>query len=242
MTPDLFTMRIAVVDPAPCQLQTFSAALTAAGHSCHLFAGGRALLHRMRRETFDLVTLDSNVVDIQPHAVLAWIRKNCDSNLPVLFVMNRSRKRDVAYALNAGADDYLTKPVTAPQLIARISSLLHRTDSDEAVATTQKFGEYLFDLQKRRIFREGIHLPVTQKEFQLALLLFRNFARPLSRAHILATIWNHFTHIPSRTLDTHIAIVRLKLGLRPESGYCIVPIYGYGYRLEKFEAAAVNAS
>jgi DNA-binding response OmpR family regulator len=235
-------MRIAVLDHDPSQLQYFSEALTAAGHDCHVFTEGRALVHRMQRETFDLVTLDWNVVDVQADALLAWIRKNCGSNLPVLFATSRTRKRDIVYALNAGADDYVTKPVAAPQLVARVSSLLRRTDCHEAVATSQQFGEYLFDLRKGRLFREGTHLPVTQKEFQLALLLFRNFARPLSRARILETVWKHFTDIPSRTLDTHIATVRVKLGLRPENGYCIVPIYGYGYRLEKLDAAAVGAS
>ncbi|WP_321915989.1 MULTISPECIES: response regulator transcription factor [Paraburkholderia] len=235
-------MRIAVLDYDPGQSRFVYEALTAAGHDCHVFAEGGALIQRMQRETFDLVTLDWNVVDIPGDAVLAWIRNNVDSNLPVLFMASRTGAQDAVHALNAGADDYVTKPIAASLLLARVSSLLRRTFQQEAAATSQQFGEYLFDIREGKLFRHGTCLPVTRKEFQLSLLLFRNLARPLSRAQIRATVWKQLTDIPTRTLDTHISTVRVKLGLRPENGYCIVPIYGYGYRLDKLDAAAVGSS
>jgi len=231
-------MRIAVLDDDPSQLQFVTETLTPAGHSCYPFTEGRALIHRLQRETFDLVTLDWNVVDMQGDAVLAWIRKNCDANLPVLFMTSRAHESDIVSALNAGADDYVTKPVAAPILLARVSTLLRRTYRQEVAITSQEFGEYTFDLQEGRVSYNGEPIALSQKEFQLALLFFRNFARPLSRAHILETVWRHMTDIPTRTLDTHVSAVRMKLNLRPQNGYCIVPIYGYGYRLEKLEAVA----
>ncbi|RAR57151.1 DNA-binding response OmpR family regulator [Paraburkholderia unamae] len=235
-------MRIAVLDYDAGQSQFVYEALTAAGHDCHVFAEGRALIHRMQREAFDLVMLDWNIVDIPGDAALAWIRNNVDSNLPVLFMTSRTRAPDAFYALNAGADDYVIKPIAAPQLLARVTSLLRRTCRQEAAATSYQFGEYLFDIQEGKLFRHGTCLPVTRKEFQLSLLLFRNLARPLSRAQIRAAVWKQLTDIPTRTLDTHISTVRVKLDLRPENGYCIVPIYGYGYRLDKLDPPAMGSS
>jgi len=76
-------------------------------------------------------------------------------------------------------------------------------------------------------------LDVTHKEFALALLFFRNMGRPLSRAYIHEAVWQRDTALPSRTMDTHVSRVRNKLQLKPEHGYRLVPVYSYGYRLEK---------
>ena len=79
-------------------------------------------------------------------------------------------------------------------------------------------------------------IDMTQKEFHLALLLFRNIGRPLSRGHIREEVWGHDSDVPSRTMDTHVSRVRTKLGLRPEDGYLLAPVYSYGYRLEHLKA------
>jgi DNA-binding response OmpR family regulator len=230
-------MRIAVLDDDHAQLEFATEVLRAVGHTCTVFTKARALIHRLQRETFDLVTLDWNIGDMQGDEVLAWIRQNCITSLPVLFMTGRSCESDMIDMLNAGADDYLVKPVSAPVLIARITSLLRRAYQHEQSTTRQQFDDYDFDLQTLRAFHRGVHIPLSQKEFQLALLFFRNFARELSRAHILETVWKHSPGIPTRTLDTHVSAIRVKLDLRPQNGYCIIPIYGYGYRLERLGMA-----
>jgi DNA-binding response OmpR family regulator len=165
--------------------------------------------------------LDWNVPDMSGEEVLHWVRQSLSDRLPVLFMTSRSRETDIASMLNKGADDYVVKPVASSVLLARVRSLLRRAYQLNQMATKESFGEFEFAL--------------TQKEFELALLLFRHLSQPLSRAHILEAIWRQDVDIPSRTMDTHVSMLRAKLGLRPEHGYRLTPIYGYGYRLERIE-------
>lgn len=95
------------------------------------------------------------------------------------------------------------------------------------------FGDFEFDFGTRAVFVKGRAITLTQKEFSLALLLFRCMDAALSREQIFEAVWPSSAGAPSRTMDTHISVVRTKLGLRPENGYRLSPIYGYGYRLEQ---------
>ncbi|MCA3795093.1 MAG: response regulator transcription factor, partial [Burkholderia sp.] len=118
-------------------------------------------------------------------------------------------------------------------LRARIGSLLRRAYPVNAEATVREFDQFRFDVNLKQAYVGDKAVSLTQKEFELALLLFQHLDRPLSRAHILDLVWKQATDIPSRTMDTHISMLRTKLGLRPENGYRLAPIYGYGYRLER---------
>jgi DNA-binding response OmpR family regulator len=226
------TMRIAVLDDDPAQTDFACQTLSAAGHVCHPFSAGNVLVKHLRRETFDLLLLDWNVPDMPGDEVLRWVRQSLSERLPVLFMTSRSRESDITAMLNLGADDYVVKPVSGALLLARVSSLLRRAYPGDPTATRELYGEFDFDLKARQVLVRGQAASLTQKEFELALLLFQYLNRPLSRAHILDMIWKQATDIPSRTMDTHVSMLRTKLGLRPEHGYRLTPIYGYGYRLE----------
>lgn len=228
-------MRIAVLDDDPAQTDFICQTLSAAGHACHAFSKGGELVKQLRRQTFDLLVLDWNVPDMAGDQVLHWVRQSLSSRLPVLFMTNRSRETDIASMLNSGADDYVVKPVSEPVLIARVGSLLRRAYQMQPPTLKETFGAYEFDLKSRQASVRGRPVALTQKEFDLALLLFQHLSRPLSRAHILDVIWKQSTDIPSRTMDTHVSMLRSKLGLRPENGYRLTPIYGYGYRLERVD-------
>ena len=235
-------MRIAVLDDDSAQADLVCQTLSAAGHICHAYGAGRELVRQLRRQTFDLLVLDWNVPDMSGEEVLHWVRESLSERLPVLFMTSRGRETDITSILNTGADDYLVKPVSAGVLLARVGSLLRRAYYLKPPATKEVFGEFEFDLGAKHVVVRGTAVSVTQKEFELALLLFQHLSRPLSRAHILDVIWKQATDIPSRTMDTHVSMLRSKLGLRPEHGYRLTPIYGYGYRLERIEAGTPPAA
>lgn len=196
--------------------------------------GRQGLKKRLQRETFDLLVLDWNVPDMSGEEVLKWVRANqSEHSLPIIFMTSRDDEAGITQILNAGADDYVVKPVSGPILRARIGSLLRRAYPVNPEATVREFDQFRFDVNLKQAYVGDKAVSLTQKEFELALLLFQHLDRPLSRAHILDLVWKQATDIPSRTMDTHISMLRTKLGLRPENGYRLAPIYGYGYRLER---------
>ncbi|HWT39044.1 MAG TPA: response regulator transcription factor, partial [Paraburkholderia sp.] len=184
-----------------------------------------------RSQPFDLLVLDRHTPGLSGDEVLHWVRQNLAERLPVLFM---TRVSDVAHQ-DVDADDYLVKPVSAAALLARVGVLLRGAFAREHVAEKEVFGEYEFEPGSKRVHVRGSAVTLTHKEFELALLLFKHLSRPLSRSHILDAIWKQAAGIPSRTMDTHVSMLRTKLGLRPENGYRLMPIYGYGYRLERIE-------
>jgi DNA-binding response OmpR family regulator len=234
-------MRIAVLDDDPAQTSFVRETMSAAGHVCHIFSEGRALVQQLHRQTFDLLILDWVVPDLSGEEVLRWVRSTLSERVPVIFMTSRGRESDVVSILNAGADDYVVKPVAAGVLLARVGSLLRRTYQIDSAALKATFGDFEFDLNAKQVQLKQQLVTLTQKEFDLALLLFQHLNRPLSRAHIVDMVWKQtVVDIPTRTMDTHVSMLRSKLGLRPENGYRLTPIYGYGYRLEQIGDEAID--
>ena len=174
--------------------------------------------------------------DISGTEVLAWVRSNVSQRVPVLFVTGRTSENDIVAGLAAGADDYMIKPLRSSELVARVQALLRRA-YPEAVHDQITFGGYRFETSRNEVHFETEQGPrvalLTQKEFDLAIMLFRNSGRPLSRSHIREVVWGRDIEIPSRTMDTHISRIRTKLEMRPEHGFRLVPVYSYGYRLDR---------
>ena len=175
-------MRIAVLDNDRSQADLICQVLTSAGHVCHSFQTAKDVLAQLRKDSYDMLILDWQVVDLSGAEVLRR-----------------------AYPAKNGAEQL-------------------------------QFGQYVFETRPGRLLMDGIVLDVTHKEFYLALLFFRNIGRPLSRAYIHEAVWIRETPVPSRTMDTHVSRVRNKLQLKPENGFRLVPVYSYGYRLEKLGA------
>lgn len=226
-------MRIAVLDDDISQTDLVCQVLTSAGHSCHPFQSGKDMLNQLRRDSYDMLIIDWQVPDLSGAEVLRWARDKLPDTLPVMFMTGRSGEDDIVAGLAAGADDYMIKPLRRGELQARVQALLRRAYPSQQAIEQIQFGRYVFETRTGRLTVAGAAVEVTQKEFDLALLLFRNLGRPLSRAYILEAVWSRDVEIPSRTMDTHVSRVRSKLQLRPENGFRLATVYSYGYRLEQ---------
>jgi DNA-binding response OmpR family regulator len=227
------SMRIALLNDVPVESDLACQVLKAAGYSIDVFRNGEALLNRMSADTCDMLVLDLQASDGSAARVLQWARENCSPALPVLVLAGRACEDLVAGALNAGANDYIIKPVRQHDLLTRVHIQLHQAYPERTMPEEIRFGEYVFEARTSGLRLAGRDINVTQKEFDLALLFFRNLGRPLSRAYILEAIWSHDGDVPSRTVDTHVSRVRSKLQLRPEHGFRLTPVYSFGYRLEQ---------
>jgi DNA-binding response OmpR family regulator len=226
-------MRIALLDDDRTQSEVICQALAAIGHTCQSFQTGWDVLTQVRREGCDMLIINWQVADSSGAEVLRWVRDKLPPSLPVLFLAGRSGEDDIVAALAGGANDYMIKPIRRGELVTRIQALLRRAYPAQAAFEQIRFDQYVFEVATGRLTVDGRQIEVTQKEFDLALLLFQNLGRPLSRAYIQEAIWSRDADLPSRTMDTHVSRVRNKLQLKPENGFRLTPVYSYGYRLEQ---------
>ncbi|ATQ73510.1 DNA-binding response regulator [Massilia violaceinigra] len=230
-------MRIAVLDNDRSQADLICQVLTSAGHVCQSFDSGKDLLGQLRKDSFDMLVLDWQVADMSGTEVLRRAKEKLPGTTPMMFLTSSSAEDDIVAGITAGADDYMVKPLRRGELVARVQALLRRAYPAQNGAEQLQFGPYIFETRPGRLLMDGNVIEVTHKEFYLALLFFRNIGRPLSRAYIHEAVWIRETAVPSRTMDTHVSRVRNKLQLRPENGFRLVPVYSYGYRLEKLGAS-----
>lgn len=223
-------MRIAVLDTDQIRANQICAALKAIGHVCSALHD-ETIPEMVRREAFDLLILDWQF-SASGDAMRA-IRSQLSANVPVVVMAERNDENGIVEAIEAGASDYVIKPLRLGELVTRVQVLFKRAYPEQAAGEQVRFGPYLFETVAGRVTRKGKAIGLTQKEFELALLFFRNLGRPLSRAYIQEAVWSQDPNIASRTMDTHVSRVRSKLGLKPESGFRLAPVYGYGYELEQ---------
>jgi DNA-binding response OmpR family regulator len=162
--------------------------------------------------------------------------------MPVLFATARDAEEDVVAALTGGADDYVVKPLRRQELLARVDALGRRARAATPHAERLEAGAIVIDLGRRVVTRNGEPVDLTQKDFDLAVFLFRNVGQLVSRGHILESVWGRSADLNTRTVDTHISRLRSKLGLTPEHGWRLSAIYQHGYRLEPLAAAATSAN
>jgi DNA-binding response OmpR family regulator len=183
----------------------------------------------MVRETFDVLVLDWMLPDMTGIEVLDWLRQ-LEDRTPVLFVTSRDTENDIVEALRHGADDFLVKPPRRSELLARLKALKRRADGFAGNGPLT-VGAYELDAGSTSARLHGELLELTERQFQLALVLFRNPGRLLSRQYLLEAVWGLNAQVQTRTLDIHVSQLRTLLRLA-DNGWRINSVYAHGYRLE----------
>jgi two-component system, OmpR family, response regulator len=225
-------MRIALIEPDLQHARIVDRLVFANGHVCQHFVASTPFLQSARANFFDLLITENWAGDHCAEDVIPRAR-NILPDLPVIVMLEAPRESQIVSALHAGADDCLGKPVRGPEMLARIHALMRRAGLRRPSNRRREvIGGYSFDAARFSVAFRDRTVVLTPKEFRLALLLFNNLTRPVSRVHILEAVWSRGRDVPSRTIDTHVSRVRSKLELRPELGYCLTPLYGYGYQLD----------
>ncbi|MDX1824458.1 MAG: response regulator transcription factor [Thiohalomonadales bacterium] len=225
-------MNIAVVDDDQDVASLLCLWLEEEGYTCMSFLDGQTFTRQVGNEQFDAVLLDWMMPEVDGEQVLAWLRGKQDWDTPVIFVTSRTTEDDMVRILNEGADDYITKPVSRRELLARIAAVTRRSNKRYAQEILE-IGPYQIDPQSHSLRVEGKAVKLTDKEFELASYIFNHIGRLLSRNQILASVWGYESDVNTRTVDTHISRIRKKLQLTPENGWRLSSIYHQGYRLER---------
>lgn len=228
---DFQTLRIALLEDDPDQAERVSAWIDGRGYHCGVFNSAEDFQRAFRKTSFDVVVLDWTLeTGSSGLEVMQWIRKTLTSDIPIIFVTARQMEEDIVTALQAGADDYLPKPVRQHELLARLHALARRAQPEAEMLVCPP---YTFDTTKRQVLVDEEPVRLTEKEYELAVFLFRNRGRVLSRQHLLTSVWGTSADLNTRTVDTHASRLRKKLKLLASERWKLTSIYQHGYRLEE---------
>ncbi|MDH5377219.1 MAG: response regulator transcription factor, partial [Gammaproteobacteria bacterium] len=224
-------MRIGILEDDIHLGQLMQLWVAAAGHDCERYTTGEAIIEALeKKEQFDLLVLDWMLPGISGDKVLDWVRSNVGWEVPVIFITQKDSQEDIVSALERGADDYMIKPVTQMEMLARLTALGRRRRNAQVDELKLQREPFTLDMESHTLLRHGEIIPLTQKEFDLSTYLFNNVGQVLSRSNILETVWGRNPNLNTRTVDIHISRLRKKLGLNGESGWRLIGIYNHGYR------------
>ena len=198
------------------------------GFEAEGFESGAELRRALEKTTPELILLDIMMPGEDGNAILRWLRADPRyRRVPVIMLTAKDTELDTVTGLDEGADDYIAKPFSMMELIARIKALLRRSKGD-ADQPDLLVGKILLDSRAHRVLSDGQEVALTNKEFELLRFLMKNAGKAFDREQLLQAVWGTDYFGGSRTVDVHIQTLRQKLGL---PGNQIETIYGLGYKM-----------
>lgn len=221
---------ILVVDDEPLITDSLSYSLKREGFDVHVAADGLSALKAVEELKPDLIVLDLMLPDISGYEVCRRLRTM--TTTPVIMLTARGEEIDRVLGLEVGADDYLAKPFSFRELLARIRSMLRRVALDRQVAQPRlvTMGQISLDPEARRVFKGDKELQLSAREFDLLAVMMKNAGRAMGREELIKLVWGEDWVGDPRTLDVHIRWLRLKIEEDPASPQYIQTVRGYGYR------------
>jgi DNA-binding response OmpR family regulator len=223
-------MRILLIEDEASLRAAILPLLIDAGYHAVAETEGIGGLERAVTETFDLILLDIMLPGLDGFAICREIRKR-GLSVPVLMLTARGTVDDRVRGLDGGADDYLVKPFSGPELLARVRALLRRTAVDSLPPSSIRLGSITVDFQKLTCQRDNAEIPLTAREFRMLEVLAAAKGRPVSREEFLDKVWDYSAFPTTRTVDNQILALRQKLEADPAKPCHILTMHGVGYRL-----------
>lgn len=226
-------MKILVIDDEEHILELLKFNLELSGFDVYVSTEANQTIELIGREKPDLLLLDWMLPKISGIDILKKIRQDEDIyDLPVIMLTAKNMEDDKIQGLNVGADDYITKPFSIKELMARINTVLRRYRISDKSQPVIEAGNIVLNTDQYKLTVDGLKVDLTRKEFELLKLLMENRGKVLKRDYLLEKVWGYEFYGETRTVDVHIRHLRKKLGLDETSENGIDTIRGLGYKMK----------
>ena len=223
--------RILIVEDEPSLSEPLAYLLGREGYETVIAADGLAAVAEFERNGADLVLLDLMLPGLAGTEVCREIRTR--SSVPIIMLTAKDGEVDIVVGLELGADDYVTKPYSTRELLARMRAVLRRkTEPETENDAVIEIGEVRMDLERHTLAVGGVDTAIPLKEFELLELLMRNAGRVLTRGQLIDRIWGADYFGDTKTLDVHIKRIRSRIERTPAEPTMLVTVRGLGYRFE----------
>lgn len=230
-------MRLLLIEDEASLRAALVPLLEDAGYHILTESEGHGGLERALAEKFDLILLDVMLPGIDGFAICRELRRR-GRDMPVLMLTARGTVKDRVRGLDGGADDYLVKPFSGQELLARVRALLRRSAPEFQAPAAILLDGVEVDFRNMRCTRSGSEVALTSREFRVLELLATAKGRPVSREEFLDKAWDHTAFPTTRTVDNQILALRQKLEKDPANPGHLITVHGTGYRLENFSEKA----